>query len=60
MLISPFEEWRPHVRHLIQLQFVLKMDIVQEGFLRGKKKKRGKKVESYHVDLKTWAHYIAN
>lgn len=25
-----------------------------------KKKKRGKKVKSYHAGLKTWARYIAN
>lgn len=48
MLIFPFGEGRPHVRHLIQLQLVLKMDIVQEGFLR-EKRKRGK------WSLITWA-----
>lgn len=40
MLISAFGEWRPHVRHLIQL--VLKMDIVQESFLGEKKRKEGR------------------
>lgn len=48
MLIFPFEEGRPHVRRLIQLQLVLKMDIVQEGFLR-EKRERGK------WSLITWA-----
>lgn len=47
------------MRHLIQLQFVLKMDVVQEGFFRGKKK-RGKKVKSYHAALRTWARYTAD
>lgn len=48
------------MRHLIQLWFVLKMDIVQEGFLGEKEKKRGKRVGSYHAGLKPWAHYRAN
>lgn len=59
--MSPFGKWRPHVRHLIQLQFVLKMDVVQEGFFGGwGGRGRGKKVESYHAGLKAWARYTAN